>query len=425
MSHPRASRDALDSVVAFFLPARALVKLLPAYVTRAEAELAMGNGADAVADLDRAAALYDAERHTLSNVPERAALEERALSVFERLALVRLDRGDTIGALNAIERGRVGFEPATRLPRDEGLREQNADVTINYLLVGDTLLSWAVAHGSVHLQRSSDGVALRGLFERVRGTLERFAPLAIQQRELSALYDLLLRPFDAVLGADGSSVLIVANDELSSVPFAALFDRKRSRFVVEGHQLRFASSLREGRRPARVGRPSGALLIVADPAFDAREYPGLPRLPGAQAEARAIAPRYSNVMILSATGAHPAAVNAALLKASTVHFAAHALLDDERPDRSALILAVRHSGERSVLNAADIAQIDLHRVRLVILSGCETMRSPSSHSSGLRGLSTAFLAAGATGVIGSLWRIDDALTLPLMDAFHRSYSVTG
>jgi CHAT domain-containing protein len=35
------------------------------------------------------------------------------------------------------------------------------------------------------------------------------------------------------------------------------------------------------------------------------------------------------------------------------------------------------------------------------------------------------LGAGAGGVIGSLWRVNDQLTRPVMVAFHRAYRISG
>ena len=46
-------------------------------------------------------------------------------------------------------------------------------------------------------------------------------------------------------------------------------------------------------------------------------------------------------------------------------------------------------------------------------------------SGGFAGFASALLGAGAGGVLGTLWPIDDQLTLPFMLAFHRRYRRTG
>jgi CHAT domain-containing protein len=104
-----------------------------------------------------------------------------------------------------------------------------------------------------------------------------------------------------------------------------------------------------------------------------------------------------------------------------VHFAGHAVFDDERPELSFLALA----GNPGRLTATDVAALDLRRVRLVVLSACETMRAHGGRSGGFGGLTGAVLAAGAGGVVGSLWRVNDARTLELMREFHRAYRASG
>jgi CHAT domain-containing protein len=69
--------------------------------------------------------------------------------------------------------------------------------------------------------------------------------------------------------------------------------------------------------------------------------------------------------------------------------------------------------------------MDLSHLRLVVLSACQTQRSTGGRSGGFAGLSGAMLAAGAGGVVGSQWRVDDALTRELMAGFHAAYRASG
>src|SRR6185295_7843919 len=102
------------------------------------------------------------------------------------------------------------------------------------------------------------------------------------------------------------------------------------------------------------------------------------------------------------------------------------ILDDERPERSSLVLAPsRSAGDSDVLRADELADLDLSGVRLVVLSACETLGSRAGHTRGLAGLADAFVTAGVGGVVGSQWRVDDRLTLDLMTRFHRAYRVTN
>jgi CHAT domain-containing protein len=53
------------------------------------------------------------------------------------------------------------------------------------------------------------------------------------------------------------------------------------------------------------------------------------------------------------------------------------------------------------------------------------MRTPEKASGGFTGLTDAFLAAGAQGVVGALWRVGDRPTAELMRLFHGAFSESG
>ncbi len=73
------------------------------------------------------------------------------------------------------------------------------------------------------------------------------------------------------------------------------------------------------------------------------------------------------------------------------------------------------------MTAEAIAQLRLARLELAVLSACETNRGSvvaEGASSGFGELTSAFLLAGAHGVVGSLWRVGDTATSALMIQFH-------
>jgi CHAT domain-containing protein len=123
--------------------------------------------------------------------------------------------------------------------------------------------------------------------------------------------------------------------------------------------------------------------------------------------------------VLEGTAATRAALIRAAPRAGIIHYAGHAVFDDARPERSALVLAGTDTTGRLTAEAA--SALHLGGVRLVVLASCSTVRSREGRSGGFAGLSGALLAAGAGGVVGSLWQADDRLTQPLMLAFHRAY----
>jgi CHAT domain-containing protein len=86
---------------------------------------------------------------------------------------------------------------------------------------------------------------------------------------------------------------------------------------------------------------------------------------------------------------------------------------------SRLLLAPEDSTDGGFLTAERIAGLRLGNLRLAILSACQTLSRREGGSYSYDGLAEAFLAAGAGGVIGSLWAIDDETTTRLMARLHR------
>jgi CHAT domain-containing protein len=237
------------------------------------------------------------------------------------------------------------------------------------------------------------------------------------EQHQTVLYDVLVRPVESQLA--GSSVTtIIADGELRGIPYAALYDNSRQRFLVEDRTLRFARSLREAFGMVSLAEvPRQSVMLVSDPAFA-----GFAQLPGARAEADTIAAVYNGVTLLGGESANRGSFTALLQGTHILHYAGHAIHDHERPERSFLALAAprgRRGPDR--LTAAELDALDLRHVRLVVLAACETSRSRKGWSAGLPGLTDAFLNAGAAGVVGSLWRVDDDHTRRLMIRFHRAY----
>ena len=422
---PRRALAILDSALVEPEGPRPAMRRLRAFVARADTRLSLGDTRGASADMERVAGLLDAQRTEVASTQLRASLLEAARAVFDRMVMLRLAAGDTVGALGYLEKGRASLLPAGAAvgARSATLRMPPGRVALSYALVDDTLLAWTVAGRDVRLTRAivrRESLARR--IERVHSALEVRASEVVVRPELEALYDVLVRPVAARLGGKGTEVVIVADGEIAGIPFAALRDRARSRYLVEDHPTRFAGTLADAGRAPAAGRGAGGVLLVADPAFDERAHPATPRLPAARAEVAALSALYPGARVLEGGAATPSALVRGLRGAGIVHFAGHATFDDTHPGRSSLVLAPeRGAPGGGSLTADSLAGLELGGVRLVVLSACQTLRARGGRSGGFAGFAAALGGAGAGGVLGSLWRVDDELTGPVMQTFHRRY----
>jgi CHAT domain-containing protein/tetratricopeptide (TPR) repeat protein len=250
----------------------------------------------------------------------------------------------------------------------------------------------------------------------------------------------------------GARLVVVADGALHHVPFAALPDASGAplvaRFeVASAPSASVAAELRRqvaGRAPA----PRG-IAVIADPVYDVaderlRGAAGtrladarfaratrdfgfvdgrLPRLPFTRREAlsiAALAPGDSRIAL--DFGANlDAALRGDLASYRYVHFAAHGLLNDARPELSGLVLSLvdaQGKARAGLLTAPDVSSIRLG-ADLVVLSGCRSAAGREVRGEGLVGLARAFVYAGSPRVVASLWPVDDLASAELMTAMYR------
>jgi CHAT domain-containing protein len=219
------------------------------------------------------------------------------------------------------------------------------------------------------------------------------------QHHLGLLYDLLLRPIEARLGA--RRLVVVPHRSLHYVPFHALHDG--TEYVIERREVSYAPSasvlqycLAQPRRPLR----SAALIGFPDT-----------QVPRVRDEVRAIASLFPKAAILLDDQATLAALHAQAPVTDVLHLACHGQFRPDNPLFSSLRLA------DGWLTVREGYSLDLN-CQLVVLSACETGVSKIAPGDELIGLARSFFAAGAPTLLVSLWTVDDESTAKLMASFY-------
>src|SRR5262249_4707492 len=103
-----------------------------------------------------------------------------------------------------------------------------------------------------------------------------------------------------------------------------------------------------------------------------------------------------------------------------LHFATHALFNDEAPELSGLVLSlVNEKGEpkNGFLSLPEVFNLNLS-ADLVVLRECQTCFGKDVRGEGLVGLTHGFMYAGAPRIVASLWAVRDQDALELMVRFY-------
>jgi CHAT domain-containing protein/tetratricopeptide (TPR) repeat protein len=294
--------------------------------------------------------------------------------------------------------------------------------------------SWLIAvtkeQRTVH--RLPDRTGLAPIVPMFAGLLARADGL--DARPAARLYDLLLGEALSQLPPSIDRLIIIPDGPLHQLPFDALQGGPDGTTLAARYELMVEPSATVWRhwREKGVRTATHRTLAFADPVLNvdgARDAPErnatlerglrLGRLPHARRESRSIARHLGNVDALVGSRASEKALKARDLRNYDIlHFAVHAIADEARPDRSAVLLAPGAADEDGLLQSREIEGLDLDG-RIVVLSACQTAAGAIVSGEGVLSLARAFFGAGAEAVIGTRWPIRDADAASLFDTFYQ------
>lgn len=298
-----------------------------------------------------------------------------------------------------------GAEPAALPAPPDGT------ALIEYYFCGDDILRFIVDRSGVAGRTLVGAVPT---IERLLRTLrlnmdatERATP-DVRGRLVGQVQQVLGRLFEHLLGdIDGldayRSLVIIPHGLLHYLPFHALYDGEG--YLVERFDISYAPSAAVYNvccSRARRAPPWGGALVLA--------HSSNGRLPFAIEEATAVA-RVLGSSVYQEEAATRSLLETEGRRAGVIHIAAHGQFRPDAPLFSHVELA------DGPLTTADAFNLDL-RAALVTLSACETGRAVLGGGDELAGLARAFLYAGASGLLLSQWRVDDAITAALMTHFY-------
>ncbi|HEX3528185.1 MAG TPA: CHAT domain-containing protein [Thermoanaerobaculia bacterium] len=414
------------------------------YLARARAALASGNSVTAEADLGKGIEEYERQWRRVREQRFQISFFDQPRALFDEMIALKAARPggekaafdlaernrarallDRVGSLLAADqRERLLGEATTSLSAQEIQADLPAGVAIvEYSLLRDRLLAWIVQPRSLHLVSTlipSAAIEQRiAVFQRV---LARKASESELRAASAPLYDILIRPLLPSLRPE-EAVVFSPDRALHQVPFAALFNRERSLYLVQERPVSLTPSatlfLRALQRDRRLETSRiGPALVVGNPRFKPENIPDLQPLPEAEEEARVIATMLPGSLSLLGSQATKKRFLAEAGHYEIVHFSGHARVNREFPLLSHLVLAPDGDLDRGLLYAHELYGLQLERTRLVVLAACNTASGPTG-AEGVISLGRAFFGAGVPAVVASLWNVGDWETGAFFRAFYQ------
>ncbi len=268
------------------------------------------------------------------------------------------------------------------------------------------------------------------------GAPQRFASNA------NLLFEQLIKPVLKRFNEDRiTNLIIVPDGELSYVPFSALLTSSTKaiqgfrdlpylskQFVVRQN---YSATLMV-RKEAKGRRFSNHSVLGVAPAYEslnsaesarpAKFRDNIGPLKYNVEEVRTIVESFEGRALLG-NEALESAFKQQVNRYPIVHIAAHALIDDEIPMNSKLVLTQeKDSIEDGYLHAFELYNMRL-TPELVVLSACNSGDGKLRRGEGLMSLSRAFAYAGVPSMVMSHWQVDDQATSKLMKLFYEQLAM--
>lgn len=336
--------------------------------------------------------------------PDRAVTQsdlQQARQAIESLQLAELDNFFKDACLDAepAQIDRVDSKAAVLYPIILSDR-----LEVIAALPGQPLRHYSTILPQAEIEETISRMRIALTSRRMRILIQRFLQPSQQ------LYDWLIRPIEAELGAsEVETIVFVLDGALRNIPMAALYDGDE--YLAQKYSVALAPGLQLV-DPKPLAREE--LTILTAGLSEARQ--GFSALPGVELELERIeASAHTKVLLnQSFTDANfQTAINA--FPFPVVHLATHGEFSSAAADTFVLTWDERIDAKELDSLLRRETQED-RAIELLVLSACQTAAGDKRAALGLAGVA---VRAGARSTVGSLWLVSDEATSLLMTRFYQ------
>ena len=284
-----------------------------------------------------------------------------------------------------------------------------------YWISSNELIIWFITRSDIICREIPvNDQYLGSIIEKARMAIESDSPVNELKAPLKLLYSMLIAPVESNLG-HFRNLVIIPNGSLHFLPFQALVDSHED-YLVQNHNIIYEPSasvfmICENRKGSAGSRFMG--MALSDLSIE-----GKAGLPGTDEELRKILPLFPDNLSAFGKQGTETFVKKNAGNFNFIHFATHGSYNYDQPLYSYLLFPASDEDDGR-LNVYEVFGLNL-KASLVTLSACETGLGNLSRGDEIVGLSRAFLFAGSSSVIVSLWAVADYPTSILMASFYKN-----
>ncbi|MCU0473511.1 MAG: CHAT domain-containing protein [Bacteroidales bacterium] len=292
-----------------------------------------------------------------------------------------------------------------------GLDEKTAVLT--YWISKNELIYWLITKSEIIYKIIPvSEKTLSSMIEKTRRSIQSNS-FDDARRNLSLLYSYLIAPVEKNI-VSFPDLILIPNGSLHFLPFQALIS-SRGEYLVQRYNLLYAPSASVFMVcSSRQAKQGSRFMGMALSDFAVEDKTGLP---GTEDEVRKILPLFPDNISAFGKQSTETFVKKNASGYDFIHFATHGSYNYDQPLYSHLLFP-QSDDDDGRLNVFEVFELNIN-ANLVTLSACETGLGNISQGDELVGLSRAFLFAGSSSVIVSLWAVADYPTSILMTNFYR------
>ncbi|NET72713.1 MAG: CHAT domain-containing protein, partial [Sphaerospermopsis sp. SIO1G2] len=339
---------------------------------------------------------------------------------------------------NLINPQPISLQELRSFKNEHGQKYLNEDTTIvEYFITKKRSFAFVITKNRFELKLIYDPEKKKfNLNDLIQGSIPNKRPqdtgdFTNRKGRLNNLYSILIAP----LKINTEKIVIVPHGQLHYLPFSALYicinnkckeNNYEGKYLIETKTLSIlpSSSVIPFINNKRNPQPEAEKLLVLGVPSANDPNINLPELPNVEREVSEISKWFSQENRKISINATEKFLRKNASESNIIHIAAHGIYESKNALFSRLFLDKDDQNDGR-LHVYEVYELDLEKANLIVLSACETNVGDLSKGDEVVGLNRAFIYAGTSNIIASLWTVPDQETANLMKDFYTNLRNDG